>query len=238
LGLLVLLGLWLALRGPSGGELVVTVAGPNSEAIETVQVVVDGRQLCDRSPCALAELTPGTHLVRASAEGYAAAADQAVVIQAGQAAAQNFRLARLVPTAVTVVSPPPTPAAETEPTLDDVPAQPASVPAVAPVAAAVVKTEKATARTESRNSKPVRSAATPAAAAKSSKASGNGTLNITSTPAATVVLDGRPLGRTPRSGVSVPAGSHTVVFVHPQHGRKTVKTQVSAGGTKTVSVRF
>jgi hypothetical protein len=73
--------------------------------------------------------------------------------------------------------------------------------------------------------------------AKPKKATG-ATLNLTSTPASTIVLDGRPLGRTPQNGVSVTAGKHTVVFVNPQRGRKTVKVQVSAGGNKNVSVRF
>ncbi|WP_437787131.1 PEGA domain-containing protein [Sorangium sp. So ce1097] len=75
-------------------------------------------------------------------------------------------------------------------------------------------------------------AAAPAAAAAS------GTLNINSIPVSKVVLDGRPLGSTPKVGVSVPAGSHTVLFIHPELGKKSVTVTVKAGETKTAAVKF
>ncbi len=67
---------------------------------------------------------------------------------------------------------------------------------------------------------------------------GNGTLNINSIPVSKVVLDGRPLGSTPKVGASVPAGSHTVVFIHSEFGKKSVTVQVKAGETKTAAVKF
>ncbi|WP_437694068.1 PEGA domain-containing protein [Sorangium sp. So ce176] len=75
-------------------------------------------------------------------------------------------------------------------------------------------------------------AAAPAAAA------GAATLNINSIPVSKVVLDGRPLGSTPKVGVSVPAGSHTVMFIHPELGKKSVTVSVKAGETKTAAVKF
>ena len=86
-------------------------------------------------------------------------------------------------------------------------------------------------------------AATPAAAAPakttaSAPAAGQGTLNINSIPQSNVLLDGRPLGKTPRAGVNVSAGSHTVVFIHPEHGRKQVVVTVIPGRTATAAVRF
>jgi serine/threonine-protein kinase len=68
--------------------------------------------------------------------------------------------------------------------------------------------------------------------------SGTGTLNINSIPVSKVVLDGKPLGSTPKVGVSVPAGSHTVVFVNPDGVKKTVSVTVKAGETKTAAVKF
>jgi serine/threonine-protein kinase len=67
---------------------------------------------------------------------------------------------------------------------------------------------------------------------------GQGTLNINSLPLSKVLLDGRPLGSTPKVGVPVPAGNHTVTFVHPERGRKSVTVNVKAGQTATASVRF
>jgi len=68
--------------------------------------------------------------------------------------------------------------------------------------------------------------------------SGTGTLNINSIPASRVLLDGQPLGETPRTGVSVSAGTHTVTFIHPELGKKSVSVKVGAGETKTASARL
>lgn len=67
---------------------------------------------------------------------------------------------------------------------------------------------------------------------------GMATLNINSVPPSNAILNGRPLGQTPKPGVSVPAGTHTVIFVHPEKGRKTQTISVKGGETKTVVVKF
>ena len=69
-------------------------------------------------------------------------------------------------------------------------------------------------------------------------ATGTGTLNINSIPVSKVILDGKPIGSTPKVGISVPAGSHTVVFIHPEKGKKTASVTVKAGETKTAAVKF
>jgi serine/threonine-protein kinase len=64
---------------------------------------------------------------------------------------------------------------------------------------------------------------------------GEGTLNMNSIPASSVVLDGKPLGSTPQIGVSVSAGTHTVLFVNADQGfKKQVSVTVAAGETKKV----
>jgi PEGA domain len=87
---------------------------------------------------------------------------------------------------------------------------------------------------------PSSSGASAIAAAVQPKApaSGNGTLNINAIPVSNVLLDGRPMGQTPKMGVSVPPGSHTVMFVNADHGRKSKSITVEAGKTATVIVRF
>lgn len=69
-------------------------------------------------------------------------------------------------------------------------------------------------------------------------AAGQGTLNINSIPQSNVLLDGRPLGKTPRAGVTATAGQHRVTFIHPEHGRKEIAVNVVAGKTATAAVRF
>jgi len=78
----------------------------------------------------------------------------------------------------------------------------------------------------------------PAPAPAPATAKGNGRLNINSIPASNVILDGRPLGQTPKIGISVPSGRHTVMFIHPEYGRKTTSVNVKPGGTATAAVRF
>lgn len=67
---------------------------------------------------------------------------------------------------------------------------------------------------------------------------GNGFLNINSIPASRVLLDGSPLGETPKTGISVSAGTHTVTFIHSELGKKSVSVKVGPGETKTASVRL
>jgi hypothetical protein len=62
-------------------------------------------------------------------------------------------------------------------------------------------------------------------------------LNINSIPVSSVLLDGRPIGTTPKMAVHVPAGSHTVIFINGTT-RKTSSVLVTAGQTKTVAIRF
>lgn len=85
---------------------------------------------------------------------------------------------------------------------------------------------------------PAPTPAPPAPVAKQPAVAGQGTLNINSIPQSNVLLDGRPLGKTPRAGVATTAGSHTVVFIHAEHGRKQVTVNVAAGKTATAAVRF
>jgi serine/threonine-protein kinase len=80
---------------------------------------------------------------------------------------------------------------------------------------------------------------TPPSGDKGGKDTGaQGTLNMNSIPVSNVILDGRPLGTTPKVGVSVPAGKHTVIFVHAELGRKSSVVNVPAGGNATAAVRF
>jgi serine/threonine-protein kinase len=74
-------------------------------------------------------------------------------------------------------------------------------------------------------------------APKPPAATAKGKLNINSIPVSRVLLDGRPLGTTPKFGVSVSPGSHTVLFVY-KGARQTKRVNVKAGGTATAAVRF
>ncbi|WP_437994838.1 PEGA domain-containing protein [Sorangium sp. So ce185] len=112
--------------------------------------------------------------------------------------------------------------------------------AAAPVAAAAPAPapDPAPAAPAPKSEAPAAAPKAEAPAAAPAAAAGNATLNINSIPVSKVVLDGRPLGSTPKVGVSVPAGSHTVTFIHSELGKKSVTVSVKAGETKTAAVRF
>lgn len=93
---------------------------------------------------------------------------------------------------------------------------------------------RATARGRSAPRTTVRSNRAPRAA----PTGGKGVLNINSIPVSRVILDGVPKGTTPVMGVKVPPGTHTVVFMHPKHGRKVRAVTVQPGKTATAAVRF
>ncbi len=68
-------------------------------------------------------------------------------------------------------------------------------------------------------------------------ASGTGTISINSIPVSAALVDGRPVGQTPKR-VSVSAGRHSVIFVHPSRGRKAVSVVVQPGQNAVAAVRF
>ena len=68
-------------------------------------------------------------------------------------------------------------------------------------------------------------------------AGGRSILNVSSVPRVSVLIDGRPAGRTPMRFATTP-GRHTVTFVHPQRGRKIVSVKVAPGRSATAAVRF
>jgi serine/threonine-protein kinase len=84
---------------------------------------------------------------------------------------------------------------------------------------------------------PPPAAATPPAAKPAAATGANAQLTFTSTPPSSVIFDGRPLGKTPKSA-TVPPGQHTVVFVHPEMGRKAKSINVNPGQKATLQVKF
>jgi hypothetical protein len=97
-----------------------------------------------------------------------------------------------------------------------------------------------TAKTEtaSRPAARARVAAAPSGRTRTNQGDTGGKLNINSIPYSKIVLDGRPLGDTPRVEVAVAAGPHTVLFVHPELGRIQKDVYVDSGRTVLAAVRF
>jgi hypothetical protein len=64
----------------------------------------------------------------------------------------------------------------------------------------------------------------------------NGAMSFNATPWAEVWIDGQQAGETPLGNVSVPIGSHEVLFRHPELGEKRVRAIVTLSAPSKVSV--
>jgi serine/threonine-protein kinase len=328
------------------GSLVVTALAPGNLAVDDVTIFIDGKPLCDVSPCRIKGLTAGVHTLRASAPNLASQAEETVEISSGEEATYNIDLLAVAPEiragglripagdapltlyvdgkrvgklpqevaglasgkhwikldpedggpiiekAVTIQA---GEIIEVEPkaakrdkalvtirlspgsegalvTFDDAflldfPAElelePNSVHTLSAtkpgyedlsmeVKLAAGETEKlidvtlepgdSNAAPRKNRPKAVRKPP-PAKAAATAPAqladATQGLLNISSVPPSQIILNGRPLGSTPKTGISVPGDSlQTIVFVHPKMGRRRAQKFVPAGKERTVSIRF
>ena len=118
--------------------------------------------------------------------------------------------------------------------LSAAPSRPAFTPPAAAAAAPAAKKEPAADKEPAAAKEPAPKKEAPAAAA-----GGEAFLNINSLPASSVVLDGKPLGPTPRVHVSVPAGAHTITFINAEQSlKKTITVNVGAGETKAAFAKL
>lgn len=118
-------------------------------------------------------------------------------------------------------------------TITDQSALVAATAAPAPVQVAVAARP---AVSPSPSPRPV-AAPAPAAPKPAAAAGGGGTLNVNAIPKANVIVDGIPRGPTPKVGLAVSAGPHTVILV--KDGQRVTKSvTIKPGQTSTVSHRF
>jgi hypothetical protein len=323
----------------------VTVSGPGSKPLDSVEVYLNGELKCSSSPCTISGLAADTYMLRAMAAGYQTMADTAIAVVAGQKAVHNLTLVRAAGTGIKVIAegtglklfvdgkeigPLPQELKDMdpgehiikvagsdrfEPYEKQILVEPEQMQTIGPLKLKVTKglasivpgagaedarvllvsgndrralpglpinldiptnrphtivaTKKGyetfrkaiafedgkaektfeVALTPTGEEEPIaaapaggarrgaRSAGAVSSPAPAPAAAGSATLNINSIPVSNIILDGRPLGPTPKVGVKVSAGSHTIVFVSGTD-RKTATVNVPAGQTKTVAVRF
>jgi serine/threonine-protein kinase len=63
-----------------------------------------------------------------------------------------------------------------------------------------------------------------------------GTMAINANPWAEVLVDGNRVGETPIGSVTVPIGSHEIVFRHPELGERRMSVTVTARETLKVGI--
>lgn len=204
-------------RAAAAGEapaLIVTVAQVGGFRVAPLEVFVDGNRRCEASPCVIDELKPGFHFVSVVAPGFIAPAPRALRTLEDEPGSVHFDLTPEQQMFTEV-------AAESI----DVSALPAE-PVGAPAPASAVPSAPATV------------AALPTLPSAPRPTVQFGYLNLNSIPASNVVVDGRPLGQTPQVSVKLKAGSHSVVFIHPDHGRRAQSVMLAPGARRTVAVKF
>ena len=84
----------LAFTLPKRGALVITVAGPGNTTVDNLKVLVDDEERCQASPCRVADLAAGVHIVNVVAAGYPPMAGRAVTIESGKDAVLDMSLGR------------------------------------------------------------------------------------------------------------------------------------------------
>jgi hypothetical protein len=235
---------------PTSGTLEVSASGPHGRALPSVEIYVDSVKRCSTSHCRIEDLRDGVHIVEAKSPGYVAMAGKAVKIEAGEEIPFDLELDEGAQSSPSE-APAPAKAEEKQPeepaeraAREDDPGQHEHTTSIEDL-----KPAGEEARVENKPSAPpannelarklagaAPSEPTPAAPAQPQ--AGMATLNINSIPASRVVVDGRPLGQTPKVGLKLPPGAHTVVFIHPEHGRKVQRVTLQAGQAQTASVRF
>jgi hypothetical protein len=204
----------------SANRRVVTATDPSGAEITTGTAFVDGVAKCQSLPCAL-DLPEGQHWITVAAPGFDAPGARAIAIGEAGPEQIDFVLSPSRPVAAPRAEEPPIAAAALPPIEPSPSPDPAPAPRSAPP----------------RNAGPTPLAAEPTVIRPIARVGGPARLNINSVPASNVVLDGRPLGRTPKLGVPVEPGAHTVVFVN---GKKRVvqSAVVAPGKTAVIAARL
>ncbi len=207
-----LLAIVLVARHGSSQAPTVTASDMQKHSISIASVFVDGHEVCGALPCELPE-SSGNHWVSIRAAGYAAPDP----VQVTGSVPVHFTL-RKKPASLATPAP--------------------QAPATLPAASAT--TNPTPAATEvAKLPEEAPSAAAPAPVHHPARTYWHAPakLSFYSRPSALVLLDGRPLGSTPRLGVKVSPGHHNVLFVHGS--RRVARSAYAARGhTRTVSAHF
>jgi hypothetical protein len=212
----------------------------DGSAVHDVRILVDGVERCASSPCSVTGLARGSHLASVVARGYVPTAARAFAVQAGEPANVSFELVRVQPPEQRVAAATDEPSttapaarlAETEATAHATPTEKSSADSSA---TEVVSPKRASAPKAKQSSAPK---VVKPAAANLKPAIGQATLSFQAAPRANVVLDGRPIGKTPLAGVSVPAGTHSIVFIGADGSRKAQVANVTAGSKRAIVAKF
>src|SRR5690606_4102138 len=72
------------ISGSSEGDLVINVAGADGVAVDGIKVFVDGKLVCEDSPCQLNNLNADGHVMKVKAEGYRETPSTGVRVTGGE----------------------------------------------------------------------------------------------------------------------------------------------------------
>lgn len=229
LGLVVFLGFIISTQpaasvpaAASTDALLVTIAGPGGCGVASPQVFIDGVKRCESSPCLVPGLEDGLHFVTVTAPDYVTTSPRVVRVAHKEPALLHIDLAREKPALAA-----PEPATTTP--VESLPIESSPPPATTSPAPAVEPPISGAIPAPAPAPPPFRPPAVVEAGAF---------LNLNSIPPSAVLVDGRPLGMTPKLNVAVKPGAHMVVFVHPEHGRRARAVTIDAGARQTVAMRF
>lgn len=201
----------LLARHGSGQAPTVTATDVQKQPISIASVFVDGHEVCGALPCQLPD-TSGSHWVTIRADGYVAPDP----VEVSGNVPVHFTLRPISAPAAAAATP---------------------APAPSPSAAESTRPAPSTSQTAQQPEAPPAPAPAPAPHHARTYWHGPARLSFFSNPSALVLLDGRPLGRTPRTGIRVSPGRHSVLFVRGDR-RIARRTWAMSGRTVGVSAHF
>jgi hypothetical protein len=224
--------LGLLMLWPASGSLRIDVRTASGAPVEQAEIFIDGQKRCEKAPCEVAGLSPGAKTIKAITPELTVAGPISEIVEGGNEKAVTLTLGPARSTAAQDgrAEASPTPSSTPSPTPSSPPSSPGEPQAKEPGPPGNPK--QPVPPVEAAPTAP----GTPPTAPKPPESWGY--LHINSIPASKVVLDGRPLGSTPKVNHRVTPGSHRVDFIHPDLGKKTVMVTIKADETKTAAVKF
>lgn len=221
--------------GAKDGALLASVAGPGGASIDKFELFVDGSKRCEASPCKVDGLSEGEHFLKVMAPGYETTAAISINVKGGSTTDQRVDLVPSKDGAKAEADSPAEKPKEESLSLDDLgkkkPAEDTKSDEEKSASSAAASKAPSSGKTAAKDAP-----AKDKEEAKDSSASDKGMINISSSPPVNVVVDGKPIGMTPKT-VRVAAGSHTIVFIGAE-GRQVRSVNVKGGGSASVAVTF
>lgn len=228
LGTIAVIGIVGFVVWPRSGALRIEVRTEQGASIDRAEIFVDGQKRCEAAPCIVAGLSAGPKSVKVVTENLSVAGPVDEIVEGGRERAITITVRNAGGER---------PMGEPKP--NDI-APPTEVQEQSNQQGTPDK--EGTDKDEQGGVPSSQGAASLQGPRQGTQGSApptaSASISVNSVPASKVLVDGRPIGSTPKVGYPVKPGAHTVELIHPTLGHRRVMVNVISNELKVVSVRF